>query len=130
MLDGLVGLLQDGPISGLDVVENRISFVRGFVIWLVGLWVEVLVSWSMGFWFSDSIIWWGGKSLGLLNGRQPFGWSFGRVVGSFNFSVCHYGFCWVVGQSVVWAVIVSVSESFRWFVVGMIGLLVVNKFCV
>ena len=48
MFDGLVGLLQDGPISGLDVVENRISFVRGFVIWLVGLWVEVLVSWSMG----------------------------------------------------------------------------------
>ena len=37
--------------------------------------------------------------------------------------------CWVVGQSVVWAV-VSVSESFGWFVVGMIGLLVVNMFCV
>ena len=40
-----VGLLQDGPIRGPDVVENRISFVHGFVIWLVGLWVEVLVSW-------------------------------------------------------------------------------------
>ena len=48
MFDGLVGLLQDGPISGLDVVENRKSFVRGFVIWLVRLWVEVLVGWSMG----------------------------------------------------------------------------------
>ena len=75
MFDGLVGLLQDGPISGLDVVENRTIFVHGFVIWLVGLWVEVLVSWSMGqlgFWFSDSVIWWGGESLGLLNGRQQF----------------------------------------------------------
>ena len=28
MFDGLVGLLQDGPISGLDVVEKRTSFVR------------------------------------------------------------------------------------------------------
>ncbi len=37
--------------------------------------------------------------------------------------------CWVVGQSVVWAV-VSVSESFGWFVVGMIGFSVVNKLCV
>ena len=35
-----------------------------------------------------------------------------------------------ISRSVVWAVIVSVTESFGWFVVGMIGLLVVNKFCV
>ncbi len=34
-----------------------------------------------------------------------------------------------ISQSVVWAG-VSVTESFGWFVVGMIGLLVVNKFCV
>ncbi len=39
MFDGLVGLLQDGPISGLDVVENRTSFVHGFVVgWLVCGW--------------------------------------------------------------------------------------------
>ena len=31
MFDGLVGLLQDGPISGLDVVEKRTSLsVPGF----------------------------------------------------------------------------------------------------
>ena len=69
MIDGLVGLLQDGPISGLDVVENRTSFVH----WFVGGSVGKLVNGSTGFWFSDSVIWWGGESLGLLNGRQPFG---------------------------------------------------------
>ncbi len=35
-----------------------------------------------------------------------------------------------ISRSVVWAVVMFVSESFGWFVVGMIGLLVVNKFCV
>ena len=34
-----------------------------------------------------------------------------------------------ISQSVVWAV-VSVTESFGWFIGGIIGLLVVNKFCV
>ncbi len=32
-----------------------------------------LVNGSTSFWFSDTVIWWGGESLGLLNGRQPFG---------------------------------------------------------
>ena len=73
------------------------------------------------------------------------GGSFGRTVGaSISQSVsqtCGWVFqflglslwllvgCWVFGLSVVWAV-VSGSESFGWFIVGMIGLLFVNKFCV
>ena len=66
-----------------------------------------------------------------------FGGSFGRTVGASISQTCGWVFqflclslwlligCWVVGQSVVWAVVVSGSESFGWFAVGMIGLLVV-----
>ena len=59
---------------------------------------------SIGFWFSYLVGWrvvgsleWsvdpsvvqmvGGHLVGQL-----IGWAFGRVVGSFNFLVCHYGF--------------------------------------
>ena len=55
-----------------------VSWVAGELDCLVGglVLVEHLVGWfvsgSIGFWFSDSVIWWGGESLGLLNGRQQF----------------------------------------------------------
>ncbi len=65
-----------------------------------------------------------------LSVLRPFNQTCGSVFQFLGLSLWLLIGWWVVRQSVGWAVVVSGSESFGWFIVGMIGLLFVNKFCV
>ena len=107
-----MGLVVSWVVGELDCLVGGLVLVEHLVGWFVS---------GLGASFGRTV----GASV-TQSVSQTCGWVFQFL----GLSLWLLIGCWVVGQSVVWAVVVSESESFGWFFVGMIGLLVVNRFCV